>query len=385
VVSPVSGNLAVGRFTGAGGYLVAHALRNGIVRIVSQNSKDPDRVDVAWSVGGPDFDPYLLGVDVDRASDRDLELVVVDRSKGQVHCYDLTGAELPGWPVSVAAGFPGAAAAGDLDGDGYPEIMLVDDRGYIHRWSRNGIEPKGWPVRASATNLSGGVGTTGSPAIGDLDGGGDSELLIALANGVLVALGNDGKTLPGWPIAAQPGEGLSPALLSLTDAASPADPPGPAWLHVTVVGGDGLWNAFQLGVRADSALFTSDGVSSKSSWIGYGGNRRRTSVLEDSNQRGAVSAPTALAPGSLYCFPNPARGADIGIAYTLGAGVSSVEIRVLDPLGNEVLRAAGPVAPTAQVARIPVQDLVSGVYLVRLEVTRPGSSEVAFQKFAVVR
>ena len=386
VLSPVVGNLAVGRFTGAGGYLVAYALGNGIVRIVSQSSKDPGAIDLHWGVGGANFDPYLLGVDVDRATDRDLELVVVDRTQSEVHCFRLNGTELTGWPVGVTSGIPGAAAAGDLDGDGYPEIFLVDDQGYAHRWNRNGIEPQGWPALASTTNLAGGVGTTGSPVIVDLHGGGDtSDLLVALANGVLVALGNDGKPLPGWPIAAQPGSGLSPALLSLNDAVSPPDPPGPAWLHVAVVGGDGLWNAFQVGVRADSSLFTTDGVSADTPWIGYGGNRRRTSVLEDSNQRGASPVPTALARGSLYCFPNPTRGDDIGVAYTLGAGVSSVEIRVLDPLGNEVLRRAGPVGPAAQVARIPVHDLVSGVYLVRVQVTGPGSSEVAFQKFAIVR
>ncbi|HKQ19497.1 MAG TPA: T9SS type A sorting domain-containing protein, partial [Candidatus Eisenbacteria bacterium] len=373
----------VGRFTGAGGYLVAYALQNGTVRIVSQNNKDPGRIDIAWSVGGPNFDPYLLGVDVDREADRDLELVVVDRGQGQVHAFDLAGNELTGWPVSVATGLPGAAAAGDLDGDGYPEVFVVDDQGFVHRWNRNGIEPLGWPARASTA--AAGVGTTGSPVVGDVDGDGDSDLLVALANGVLVALGNDGKPLPGWPIAAQPGSGLSPALLSLNDPASPPDPPGPAWLHVVVVGGDGLWNAFQVGARADSALFTTDGVSARTPWIGYGGNRRRSSVLEDSNQRGASPVAKALAAGSFYCFPNPTRGNDIGIAYTLGAGVSSVEIRVLDPLGNEVLRTSGPVAPAAQVARIPVNGLVSGVYLVRVEVTRPGSSEVAFQKFAVVR
>jgi hypothetical protein len=385
VVSPVAGNLAVGRFTGAGGYQVAYALGNGIVRIVSQNSKDPGAIDLHWSVGGSNFNPYLLGVDVDRAVDRDLELVVVDRGLGAVHCFDLAGAELTGWPVSVTAGLPGAAAAGDLDGDGYPEIFIVDDQGYVHRWNRNGIEPQGWPALASTTNLSGGVGTTGSPVIGDLDGDGDADLLVALANGVLVGLGNDGKPLPGWPIAAQPGRDLSPALLSLNDAVSPPDPPGRAWLHVAVVGGDGLWNAFQVGVRADSALFTTDGVSAGTPWIGYGGNRRRTSVLEDSNQRGVLPAPTALARGSFYCFPNPTRGDDIGIAYTLGTGVSAVEIRVMDPLGNEVLRRPGPVGPAAQVAKIPVQGLVSGVYLVRVEVTGPGSNEVAFQKFAIVR
>ena len=46
---------------------------------------------------------------------------------------------------------------------------------------------------------------------------------------------------------------------------------------------------------------------------------------------------------------------------------------------------AGPVLPSQNVARIPVRDLASGVYLVRLEVKRAGASEIAFKKFAVVR
>jgi hypothetical protein len=92
-----------------------------------------------------------------------------------------------------------------------------------------------------------------------------------------------------------------------------------------------------------------------------------------------------LARGTFYCFPNPARGTDIGVAYTLGSGVTSVEIRVLDPSGLVVKTLSGTVAPAQNVARIPLQNLASGVYLVRIEATRGGAHEVAFQKFAVVR
>ena len=91
---------------------------------------------------------------------------------------------------------------------------------------------------------------------------------------------------------------------------------------------------------------------------------------------------------ALAARQNPAlqaAGADVGIAYTLGDGVGSVDIRILDPLGNEVRRQSGPTSPAGNVARIPVRDLASGVYLVRLEVKRGGSTEVAFRKFAVVR
>jgi hypothetical protein len=41
VTSPASGNLAVGRFSGAGGYQVAWALRSGYIRIVDPYDKLP--------------------------------------------------------------------------------------------------------------------------------------------------------------------------------------------------------------------------------------------------------------------------------------------------------------------------------------------------------
>ena len=386
VVQPVVGNLAVGRFRGPpGGYLVAYGLQNGVVRLISPVGKDPIVTDLHWNVGGANFRPYVLGVDLDRNPDGNLEVVVVDAGQGIVHALDLNGNELPGWPVSVVAGLHGAAAAGDLDGDGYPEVFAVDDQGFAHRWNRNGVEPAGWPVSLTARYGPQAVGGTGSPVLGDLDGDGAPELLLAPRNGLLIALEKDGTVLPGWPIASQPGAEISPLFFSLNDARTPPDPPGPAWQHVVAGGGDGLWNAFQIGVRADSAFATRDGTSRRSPWIGYAGNRRHTSVVGDADLPAIAALPSSLARGSLYSFPNPARGNDVGIAYTLGAGVGSVEIRILDPLGNEVRRIPGSTFPAENIVRVPVQELASGVYLVRLEVKHSGASEVAFRKFAVVR
>jgi hypothetical protein len=107
-------------------------------------------------------------------------------------------------------------------------------------------------------------------------------------------------------------------------------------------------------------------------------------VLEDTFQGAVVQAPQ-VAKSSVYCFPNPAHGQDIGLAYTLGQGVSSVIIRVLDPMGNEVERLNGTSSPAQNVVRIPVRDLASGVYLVLLEVQSSGANDVIFGKFAVVK
>lgn len=396
VVANVSSNLAVGRFTGAGGYHVAYALQNGVIRIVEQLGKGPARLDRYWIAGaGPSFDAYVMGVDVDRAPNRDLEVVVLDREAGVVHCFDLQGNELPGWPVRPAGGaLHGALAAGDMDGDGYPEVFAVDNTGVAHRWNRNGIETVGWPIALTQRFGSNAVGGAGSPILGDVDGDGLPELVLALDQGLVVALESDGTAVPGWPISVPTWGDATPLLCTLNGTGMPPNPPGPAWLHL-VNGGrfmaddprfDGsLVSAHQLPARVDSALVKPEGVSARTPWPGYGGDRRHSSVLDDGNLGGAQTTSKSIDTNSIYCFPNPARGAEIGVAYTLGTDVTEVEIRVLDPMGMEVRRVAGPATPTQNVARISLQDLASGVYMVRIEARRAGSTEVAFQKFAVVR
>jgi hypothetical protein len=272
-----------------------------------------------------------------------------------------------------------------LDADGYPEIFAVDDQGYLHRWNRNGVEPLGWPVALSTRYQAGSVGGTGSPVIADVDGDGRSDVLVALQDGLLVALDDRGRALTGWPVGMEPSSDATPLLTSLNGSDFVPDPAGPAWLHVVAVGPQGAWDVFQLPARADSALYTDSGVSRRTPWTGLYGDRRRSSVLDDALLAAPIERGGLVSKGSFYCYPNPARGNEIGIAYRLDQGITEIEIRIMDPAGTVLRAFQGATTPAENVEKIRLQGLASGVYLVRLEAKRGGLSEVAFQKFAIVR
>jgi subtilisin family serine protease len=110
-----------------------------------------------------------------------------------VHLLDGEGLELPGWPQTLAVGgtnFQNGAAAGDLTGDGVPEIVAATYHGDLHVWSADGVLLSGWPRRSSGSRFV---------AIDDIDGDGTSEIVTTGANYVDV-LEVDGQHLPGFPL-----------------------------------------------------------------------------------------------------------------------------------------------------------------------------------------
>lgn len=108
-------------------------------------------------------------------------------------------------PVQAAAGWPqnwgvydswnwNAPAVGDINGDGAREILMANPSGIVYAWNADGATLAGWPRRLSPA-------VNGPAALADLDG--DQTLDIIIAHGdTLSALRHDGGSLPGWPYAA---------------------------------------------------------------------------------------------------------------------------------------------------------------------------------------
>ena len=113
----------------------------------------------------------------------------------------------PGWPQATGGWVSGSPALGDLDGDGDLEVVIgsSSEDGNVHAWHHDGTTVTGWPQNT-------GDAVDGSPVLADLDGDGDLEVVIGLAHGGVCAWHHDGTVVAGWPQATDHGVPGSPAV-----------------------------------------------------------------------------------------------------------------------------------------------------------------------------
>ncbi|TNE90161.1 MAG: hypothetical protein EP330_08875 [Deltaproteobacteria bacterium] len=188
---------------------------------------DPDRLEgfPLW-VGSSIEAPTVLA---DFDGDAVLELVVA-ASNGQIHVFDGSGRELDGFPVStdehpgIAGGWGDARpysegvvrplegiasspAVGDVDGDGSPDLVVAGLSGRVYAWSASGERLPGFPVAIEGRELdefhedtSWDNGITSAPSLGDVDGDGVLDIVFAAMDQRLYVFGGDGQLHDGYPL-----------------------------------------------------------------------------------------------------------------------------------------------------------------------------------------
>jgi sugar lactone lactonase YvrE len=126
----------------------------------------------------------ILG-DVD--NDGFAEIVVVSGtfpSNSVVQMYRHDGVAVTGWPKTlnglVFRDF-NAPVIGDVDGDGYPDILMgfepnTDDFDPLYAWKHDGTVLAGWPKLLRCIS---GYGITGSPVLADMNGDGQLECALS--------------------------------------------------------------------------------------------------------------------------------------------------------------------------------------------------------------
>ena len=176
--------------------------------------------DAVWgspAIGDVNRDGQLdvvIGVDGDSLNP---PIPVAAQDGGLLYVYDgKTGAVIAGFPRQVDEVLWSSPALGDLDGDGFLEIVVGtgycwanpncavdrDDPNVgkeIHAWDHLGNVLPGWPVDLVDKYAF------ASPALADLDDDGELEVIVNtidpddVQGGLVYVLNPDGSNVPGWP------------------------------------------------------------------------------------------------------------------------------------------------------------------------------------------
>ncbi|HLY81901.1 MAG TPA: FG-GAP-like repeat-containing protein, partial [Acidimicrobiales bacterium] len=159
--------------------------------------------------------PLLTDLD----GDNRLEIVALT-GDGSINAWHADGTAAAGWPVAfdrdfvvhtdarahLSGGVPDSRpmafagiAAGDLDGDGRPEIVATALDGRVYAFHGDGTTVTGFPVQLVTST---GGGAWASPVLADLEGTGSLDIIVAGFDRRVHALRADGTELPGWPVTA---------------------------------------------------------------------------------------------------------------------------------------------------------------------------------------
>jgi hypothetical protein len=133
--------------------------------------------------------------------DDDPELELIYSTGYFLYAINIDGSHVTGWPKALDFPTDGAPAYGDIDGDGFGEIVVTTHQvatyafGTIYAFKSDGTDVPGFPV----ATVGGAIRT---PVLADLDGDGALEIILAIRrwpDGFIHVYRGDGTVFPGWP------------------------------------------------------------------------------------------------------------------------------------------------------------------------------------------
>jgi len=307
---------------------------------------------------------HLAGGDINRGGIID---IVGTTSGGGVFAGKALGDSAAYWFYPTGDPYLSSPALGDIDDDGYLEIVL-SGANKVYALNYNGTLVTNFPILISRSQPVGPLKS--SPVLADVDGDGGIEIVVGSPDGELLAFHSDGSEVKGWPLSCGGPVSSSPTFLDVDNDDS---------LEVMVGSEDGWLYIWRLPTEYDL---------DKIPWPMQGYDVAHTGFYQ-CVYPDILPPKIFFSPDLAYNWPNPFSDYT-HIRYWLGE-TAEVNIKIFDLAGNLVDEFPGPGLPKTENEALWYgrnnhgKDVASGVYLCRIEAKRGDQKKVAFVKIALVR